>query len=184
MKVKFIGISGQSGSGKSEFSKYLISQYNTPLYPIQMDWFFKEPRNNIIEDPESIDIKLFLSELKKIKENFENGFINNKINTPSGVVEIKINSFNYKNELYLIIEGFLLFYWKEIVDLCQEKYYIKSIYEACRDRRYFRDYLYVNNEKHKKKYDIWYENVVYKYFLIYLEKQMQNLNNSFITIYN
>jgi hypothetical protein len=184
MKVKFIGISGQSGSGKSEYSKYLLSQYNTPLYPIQMDWFFKEPRKGIIEDPESIDIKLFLTELKNIKEQFENGFVNNKINTPSGLVEIKINSFNYNNDVYLIIEGFLLFCWKEIVDLCDEKFYIKSSYEICRDRRYFRDYSHINNEEHKKEYNNWYENVVYKYFLIYQEKQMCNLNNSFITINN
>ena len=111
MKVNFIGISGQSGSGKSEYSKYLLSRYNTPLHPIQMDWFFKEPRKNIIEEPDSIDIELFLSEIKKIKENLENGIINNKIKTSSGIVEIKINSVNYNNDLYLIIEGFLLFYW-------------------------------------------------------------------------
>ena len=184
MKVKFIGISGQSGSGKSEYSKYLLSKYNTPLYPIQMDWFFKQPRKSIIEDPESIDIELFLDEIKKIKENFENGFINNKIKTTSGIVEIKLNSFNYNNDLYIIIEGFLLFFWKEVVELCQEKFYIKSNYELCRDRRYFRDYSYISNQNHKKEYDIWYENVVYKYFLIYLEKQMCNLNNSFITINN
>jgi len=184
MKVKFIGISGQSGCGKSEFSKHLLSQYNTPLYPIQMDWFFKEPRKDIIEDPESIDIELFLSEIEKIKENLQNGIVNNKIKTSSGIVEIKINSFNYKNDVYLIIEGFLLFYWKEIVDLCQEKFYIQSSYEICRDRRYFRDYSHINNHEHKKEYDNWYENVVYKYYLIYLEKQMYNLNNSFITINN
>ena len=125
------------------------------------------------------------SDLKNIMmEVMKNGIVNNKIKTTSGIVEIKINSFNYNNDLYIIIEGFLLFCWEEVVDLCEEKFYIKSSYELCRDRRYFRDYSYVNNEDHKKEYDNWYENVVYKYFLNYVEKQMCNLNNSFITINN
>ena len=122
--VKIIGISGQSGSGKSYFSKNLLSHYNCPFYPIQMDWFFKEPRKELLETHDSIDSNLFISEIKKLKNNIENGFIYNKVTISTGIIDLKFNSFNFKNELYIIIEGFLLFYWKEIVDLCDIKYFI------------------------------------------------------------
>lgn len=178
--VKIIGISGQSGSGKSHFSHILLNHYNTPFYPIQMDWFFKEPRKEILEVPEAIDSELFINQIKKLKNNLENGLIYNKITISNSVINLQLSSFNFKNELYIIIEGFLLFYWKEIVDLCDIRYIIECKYEICRDRRYFRDC----NEVHKKEFDKWYKNIVYKYYLIYIETQIQNLNNNYIKITN
>jgi uridine kinase len=185
--VKIIGITGQSGSGKSYFSKVLLNDYNSPFYPIQMDWFFKEPRKELLETPDAVDSDLFISEIKKLKENLENGLIYNKINISIGIIDLELNPFNFKKELYIIIEGFLLFYWKEISDLCDIRYVMRCPYEICRDRRYFRDYKDIEKEEyfieHKKQFDKWYENTVYKYYLLYIQTQIQNLNNNFKKIY-
>ena len=123
---------------------------------------------------------------QSILNNIENGFIYNKVTISTGIIDLKFNSFNFKNELYIIIEGFLLFYWKEIVDLCDIKYFIDCKYEICKDRRYFRDYKDIQNKYgleyalgHKKEFDKWYENIVYKYYLLYIETQLQNLNNDY-----
>jgi len=180
--IHIIGISGQSGSGKGFFSHNLINYFNTPLKPICMDWFFKEPRQELLEVPEAIDHELFIKEILKIKNNFEKKIFDNKIITSSGIVEIPVNNFKFDQDIYIIIEGFLLFYWKDIVKLCHIKYYIDVPYEICRDRRYFRDQKYLICDK--KNFDNWYENIVYKYFLIHEKIQKEHLKNEYILIEN
>lgn len=181
--VKIIGISGLSGSGKTHVSNILSREFNVPIQPIQLDWFFKNRKQDLLEIPESINFQLFLKEIKNIKFNLEKGIVSHEINTPYGVVDLEINNFYSDQTMYIIIEGFLLYYWRDVTDMCDIRYFVDCDYEVAKTRRYKRDLKY-NPKISKEDFDFWYKNVVYRYFLEYIETQLDNLNKKFLIIKN
>jgi uridine kinase len=76
--VIFIGIAGPSGCGKSTYAKHLVDHLCSPLYPIELDHFFRDPLilNHPIlgpiksyEQPECLNLKDFFNLLHQIKQN-------------------------------------------------------------------------------------------------------------------
>lgn len=178
-KVKIIGIGGPSGSGKSSISKLLISDLNSPYRVIQADFYFKimipthEKWGRNWETPEAVDYETLKTNLKILKEHLEkspyetfDGMISSqKVKDISTVNKNYILDKKVFN-LYIVIEGFLLFADKELCSMLDYKFFLNVPHDICRERRMKRD----------KCSQEWYDEMVWKHYLEFRELQLKNSN--------
>ncbi|MEA2104210.1 MAG: uridine kinase [Candidatus Cloacimonadota bacterium] len=139
-----IGIAGGTGSGKTTLANRIIRTMNDPDIPvIKMDsYYISHPKMSIEEratinfdHPSSIDTKLFIEHLKKLKNN----------------ESIEMPVYDYETHLrkkrkspvapyrVIIVEGILLFENIKIRDLCDIKLFVDTDKDICILRRLKRD---------------------------------------------
>ncbi|XP_051174682.1 nicotinamide riboside kinase 1 [Leptopilina boulardi] len=135
MEWLVIGISGATCSGKTTIAQKLHKDLKNSIL-IQQDTYFHDvddPRHIWIEELNhinfdiisSLDMKKMYSDIRKILD--EKPLFNNVVSPKN---EKKI----------LIIEGFLIFDYKPILDLCNLKYFLTLEKEECYNRRKLRVY--------------------------------------------
>lgn len=139
-----IGIAGGTGSGKTTLANRIIRTMNDPNIPVvKMDsYYISHPKMSIEErasinfdHPSSIDTKLFIEHLKKLKNN----------------ESIEMPVYDYETHLrkkrkspvapyrVIIVEGILLFENIKIRDLCDIKLFVDTDKDICILRRLKRD---------------------------------------------
>lgn len=122
-EVFFIGICGPSASGKSTITSRICTALDSPLIPVQGDWFFKSPLpccphrpNGCWELPTSVDSALMLTQLESIASVFvaadtipsvtiQQTKGRHKCLDAEGLVGRSLGA----GPVYIIVEGFLLF---------------------------------------------------------------------------
>ena len=159
----FIGIAGGTASGKSTIAKKLYNYYGSSnAIIIDQDSYYKDnnlslPDKEIInyDHPDSIDIELFYSNLVELKKN--NSIMKPVYNFRTHARNPKLKSIKPKK--IIIVEGTLLFHFKQLTKLMFLKVFMHTPNEIRFKRRLKRDIIERGrNEKSVKKQ---YENTVY-----------------------
>ncbi|MCD6578252.1 uridine kinase [bacterium] len=141
MKAPYIiGIAGGTGSGKTTVAEKIEKVLNENISVITQDAFYKEMYNIPVgernyDHPNAFDIQLLIESIEKLKKG-------NDINIPI---------YNFKNHRRLketklvkyspviVIEGILIFYYKELRDLMNFKIYVDTPSDVRLARRVLRD---------------------------------------------
>ncbi len=151
-KLIVIGIGGISRSGKSTLRKTLKNKLN-PTAIFHIDEYIISPikkwdnkiQSEIMdwEDPKCLDLDKFYRDFKNSKEKI----LNNSKSDYTGETE------------YIIAEGFLLYFRKDITDLIDIKFSFNIDKELCRERRrntkdfpsdhYFDEYIWKGYHQNK-----------------------------------
>ncbi|XP_012274314.1 nicotinamide riboside kinase 1 [Orussus abietinus] len=128
-----IGISGATCSGKTSLAKELASKFKNSLCIHQDDYFLAQDDPRHIEVPElkhynweivtSLDMEKMHSDILKITKSSS---LEDTEQTP----KIRI----------LIIDGFIIFNYKPICDLCDLRYFLTLTKDQCWGRRKHRKY--------------------------------------------
>ena len=138
-----IGISGGSGAGKTYLAEYLRKLYGNNLSIISLDSYYKDHSNIPFEDrakvnydsPEAYDKDTLYKQLELIREG-------KSINIPIYDFEThtrKEETVPYTPTQIIIIEGILLFEFKEIIPFLDVKIYIDAPSDRRLARRIKRD---------------------------------------------
>lgn len=138
-----IGISGGSGAGKTYLAEYLKKLYGNNLSIISLDSYYKDHSNIPFEDrakvnydsPEAYDKETLYKQLELIREG-------KSINIPIYDFEThtrKEETVPYTPTQIIIIEGILLFEFKEIIPFLDVKIYIDAPSDRRLARRIKRD---------------------------------------------
>jgi uridine kinase len=114
-QVKIVGLAGRSCSGKSTIAKMLEANYSHKIVRICQDRFFKKYADDW-ESPSALNNYNLIYSLRKLK----NG---QSTHIPSaGWTEVYDRLVDPKP--ITLVEGYLLFENREIVDLCDVKIYV------------------------------------------------------------
>jgi len=157
MKRYVLGVSGSSGSGKSEILKKLSNKINSNLISIiSQDNYYKKRDSQSIDLngfhnfdlPESIDKTKFYNDIIKLisgnnVEYFEYNYNNPQLKS----VKKKILS----NQI-IIVEGLFIFHYKKIDSLFNSRVFIDAAFNLMIKRRLDRDL----NERGYDKNDVEY----------------------------
>ncbi len=184
-----IGVTGGSGSGKSLFLKELLSSFSeNEVCLITQDNYYKDRNQQPIDEngvknfdlPESIDNKRLYDDIVSLKEGREVHMQEYTFNNP----KITPKKLIFKPAPVLIVEGILVFYWKEIREMIDLSVFIEASDLIKVKRRIIRD-------AKERGYDL--DDVLYRYehhvapfyesFLHPLKSQMDMIipnNTSFI----
>jgi uridine kinase len=159
MKPYIIGITGGSGSGKTLFIKRIIEDFtDNEVCLVSQDNYYK-PRNQQPVDlngvynfdkPESINIKKFTDDLKKLIEGKTLRIKEYTFNNTEKEPEI----FEFQPAPVIILEGIFIFYVEEISRLIDLKIFIDAREHIMLKRRIIRD-------QRERGYDL--EDVLYRY---------------------
>ena len=159
MKPYIIGVTGGSGSGKTQFIQSIIKYFNNgQVCYLSQDNYYR-PRNEQLVDengiknfdmPESIDLDRFLKDIQKLvngeKFSLQEYTFNNVMSIPA------ILEFNPAP--VVIIEGIFIFYAQEIRDWIDLKIFMEAPEHIMLKRRIIRD-------KQERGYDI--NDVLYRF---------------------
>lgn len=125
-----VGISGATCSGKSTLADKIRDNFPTSVMVRQDDYFLppENPQHTKIQELNHInwelitglDMQKMYSDVVKILESPEKNVTDSK--------------------MLLILDGFLLFKYKAIADLCDRKYFLTLTKEQCWERRKNRVY--------------------------------------------
>jgi uridine kinase len=183
-QVIFIGIAGPSGCGKTTYAKHLADRLHSPLYPIVLDHFFKQPltinhpivgRIQSYEDPECLSLKDFFNLLNQIKQNPE---IQTRYHREDAVI-------NKNKYLFIIIEGFLLYALSdEITNIIDVRIFLDSTLIECRMRRYRRrlkikDDVLNEDVKISNEFQQWFDHLVWDEYLKRRDLQIEKAEKTF-----
>lgn len=122
MKCTVIGISGPSCSGKTTLAKKIQEKTKCSILIRQDDYFWpqEDPRHTLIPELNHFNWEI-LSSLDMKKMHLD-------------IVKI-LESADDKEIDYLVIEGFTIFNYKPIRDLCHLKFFLLISKEECWNRR-------------------------------------------------
>jgi len=170
----FIGIAGGTASGKSTIAKKLYNYYGSSnAIIIDQDSYYKD--NNLslsnreiinYDHPDSIDIELFYSNLIELKNN--NSIMKPVYNFSTHARNPKFKSIKPKK--IIIVEGTLLFHFKQLTKLMFLKVFMKTPNKIRFKRRLNRDI--VERGRDKKSIKKQYENTVYPMHKKFIEPSM------------
>lgn len=156
--VSVVGVCGPSGSGKSSLVNSLKSRFGATV--IHMDRYFNSEKirrelGDNWETPEGIDIARCISDLRRAVERLENP--------------------NSLGQSVVIIEGFLLFYFPELVRLIDVGVMLAGTRDVCRERRRTRS-LARSGRQNDPKFQAggWFDKEVWHYFLKHQAQQTAN----------
>jgi len=125
MKPLLIGICGRSCSGKSTVSKRLGEIYEDILY-LKQDKFFRKGLDNY-DRPESLMMDKFIDSLKKLRKG-------NIVYIPSKMSTEIFDKLVFSKNI-IIVDGFLLYVNKEVVNLLDKKIFVEVSDENLLNRR-------------------------------------------------
>ena len=126
-KYLVIGISGTTNSGKTTLTTMLKSAF-PQVSTLCQDAYFKEPGDKTVP---------------KLSNGFEDWdcldamHMNRMVNDVNDWISTHQD---LKGQNILIIEGFLIFTYKPLINLFNKKYFIKVDYQSCAARRVHRVY--------------------------------------------
>lgn len=157
MKLLTVGISGVTCGGKSSITRLLKSAFPQAKLICQDDFYFtnfdslpKAPDGTNRTNWDSLDSLDMISMTLKVKET---------INTLSEETQ-QTNSL-------IIIDGFLIFNYPPLAELCDLKYFVTLPFEECLARRQKRDY----NSPDPPGYFI---DVVWPMYLLHMKEMRQS----------
>lgn len=151
-KVVVIGISGATRSGKTSLASHLFVELGDDncKWLCQDKHFMRkviyEQLNGNWEDPRALNHDAYLKKIKQVIEQFKEPNIENESDPPS--------------TKYVILEGFLLFYDKRLVELLDYKFWLEISKQVCHDRRmntkpveedYFANNVWPGYQKYRKR---------------------------------
>jgi len=173
-----IGVTGGSGSGKSLFLKELLSAFDeSEVCLITQDNYYKDRDQQPVDEngvknfdlPESIDHQHLFDDIVSLKQGKEVRMLEYTFNNP----KITPKQLVFKPAPVLIVEGILVFYWKDIREMVDLSVFIDATDLIKVKRRIIRD-------AKERGYDL--DDVLYRYehhvapfyesFLHPLKKQM------------
>ncbi|OXU21734.1 hypothetical protein TSAR_005245 [Trichomalopsis sarcophagae] len=135
MKWLIIGISGPTCSGKTSVAKKVHENIKGSILINQDAYFLTEddPRHVLIPELNHFNWEILSSlDMSKMYTDIKNIIETSNEDIRNGELDEKFK--------FLIIEGFLLYNYKPIADLCDKKYFIDIDKKVCWDRRKNRVY--------------------------------------------
>ena len=157
MKRYVLGISGCSGSGKSEILKKLSDKINSNLVSIiSQDNYYKKRDSQLIDLngfhnfdlPESINKKKFYDDISKLISGKNIEYFEYNYNNP----KLKSNKKEIISNPIIIVEGLFVFHYKKINNLFNSRVFIDAELNLMIKRRLNRDL----NERGYDKNDVEY----------------------------
>ena len=157
MKRYVLGISGCSGSGKSEILKKLSDKINSNLVSIiSQDNYYKKRDSQLIDLngfhnfdlPESINKKKFYDDISKLISGKNIEYFEYNYNNP----KLKSNKKEIISNPIIIVEGLFVFHYKKINNLFNSRVFIDAELDLMIKRRLNRDL----NERGYDKNDVEY----------------------------
>ena len=158
MKTYLLGVSGCSGSGKSEIIRQLLKQTNNNLISIiSQDNYYKKKENQVIDTngfhnfdlPESINHKNFYLDILKLSSGKNIKYDEYNYNNP------KTKKFSkkciYSNPI-IIVEGLFIYHYKKIRDLFHSRIFIDAQMQLMLERRIKRDLAERGYDKNDVEY--------------------------------
>ncbi len=135
-----VGVAGSSGSGKTTASKFIAEKYGGRCVVISSDNYYrgksKMPATaTSFDHPDSIDFPRLVADLKKLKAGQD-------IDMPEydfSVSEQKDTTIKVKPSDIVVVEGILIFYYPELLELFDIKVFVDTDIEICKERRIDRD---------------------------------------------
>jgi len=135
--VHIIGICGASCSGKTTVSKEIMKRYHLDdiLMISQDNYYFGGNEETNYDIPSAIDFEKLIQDILDLSNNKEIDMPQYDFKKHQRCAEtIKV-----KPKKYILVEGILIFYRKELRELCDLKVYILTYGELCYYRRLKRD---------------------------------------------
>ena len=151
MKRYVLGISGCSGSGKSEILKKLSNKINSNLVSIiSQDNYYKKRDSQLIDLngfhnfdlPESINKKKFYDDISKLISGKNIEYFEYNYNNP----KLKSNKKEIISNPIIIVEGLFVFHYKKINNLFNSRVFIDAEINLKIKRR-------LNRDLHERGYD-------------------------------
>lgn len=151
MKRYVLGISGCSGSGKSEILKKLSNKINSNLVSIiSQDNYYKKRDSQLIDLngfhnfdlPESINKKKFYDDISKLISGKNIEYFEYNYNNP----KLKSNKKGIISNPIIIVEGLFVFHYKKINNLFNSRVFIDAELNLMIKRR-------LNRDLHERGYD-------------------------------
>ena len=151
MKRYVLGISGCSGSGKSEILKKLSDKINSNLISIiSQDNYYKKRDSQLIDLngfhnfdlPESINKKKFYDDISKLISGKNIEYFEYNYNNP----KLKSNKKGIISNPIIIVEGLFVFHYKKINNLFNSRVFIDAELNLMIKRR-------LNRDLHERGYD-------------------------------
>ena len=151
MKRYVLGISGCSGSGKSEILKKLSDKINSNLVSIiSQDIYYKKRDSQLIDLngfhnfdlPESINKKKFYDDISKLISGKNIEYFEYNYNNP----KLKSNKKEIISNPIIIVEGLFVFHYKKINNLFNSRVFIDAELNLMIKRR-------LNRYLHDRGYD-------------------------------
>ena len=151
MKKYVLGVSGSSGSGKSEILKQLSNKINSNLISvISQDNYYKKRDSQLIDLngfhnfdlPESIDKKNFYGDVVKLISGKNIEYLEYNYNNP----KLKSNNKKIISNPIIIVEGLFIFHYKKINSLFNSRVFIDAELNLMIKRR-------LNRDLHERGYD-------------------------------
>ena len=151
MKRYVLGISGCSGSGKSEILKKLSNKINSNLVSIiSQDNYYKKMDSQLIDLngfhnfdlPESINKKKFYDDISKLISGKNIEYFEYNYNNP----KLKSNKKEIISNPIIIVEGLFVFHYKKINNLFNSRVFIDAELNLMIKRR-------LNRDLHERGYD-------------------------------
>eukprot|EP01080_Neovahlkampfia_damariscottae_P011784 gene11784-5121_t len=158
LKPKIIGISGGTRSGKSTLAKVLIKKPYGGCSAIHFDGFFKNEQNIPVDEktgfknwdlPDSLEFEAYIQ------------FVNYQKHLHTVQCENCSENVNsVKKRRIMFLEGFLLYYFDELFQICEKKIFIFVDKETALERRtkttktsleYFEEIVWPSYLKHNDK---------------------------------
>jgi len=157
MKKYLLGISGCSGSGKSEIVRQLLQQVDSNLISIiSQDNYYKKKETQSIDEngfhnfdlPNSIDKEQFYSDILKLFSGERVDYHEYTYNNSSK----KSSKKSIHPNPIIIVEGLFIFYYKKINDLFNSRVFVDAQMKIMIERRIKRDLLERGYDKNDVEY--------------------------------
>lgn len=190
-RVYFIGIAGPSGSGKTSLAKRLTGALNSPLNAMSMDVYFAPDKMPVHpqhgtnwETPQGVDFQALLQDLHSIETTMSStevvpNSLLMKSSPSTGGGDIVRSGMGGRPlapgaPVIVIVEGFLLFYDRQISSMFDCTLWVQADCATCSRRRHQRK----RPDMPFERFDEWYTGLVWEHFTMYQDRQLANADGA------